>query len=39
MTADKTKAELLALRRRMFVGLPVEEIERLGKVAKTLLQL
>jgi hypothetical protein len=36
MTADEIKAELLTLRQRMFDGRRVEDIQRLGRVAKNL---
>jgi hypothetical protein len=36
MTADEIKAELLTLRQRMFEGRRVEDIQRLGRVAKDL---
>jgi hypothetical protein len=39
MTTDELKSELIALRQRMFDGLPVKEIQRLSKIAKNLLGL
>jgi phosphate uptake regulator len=37
-TTAEITSDLLALRQRMFDGLPIEEIRRLGRVAKNLLQ-
>jgi hypothetical protein len=38
MTTDELQSELIALRQRMFDGAPIEEIQRLGRIAKNLLR-